>query len=344
MRKVNGLPRLQEDRGATAISHWYTIGGVPTNSGIEVEHMTRERKAIDRDDLRRRYEDGASTVELARLLDCTPDTITKYLRACGARIRTASEAARLAKGVDVDIDDIISRYNNGDSVLAIAKAFGVSRPTIIRRLAAAGLDTRTVSEANKIRMSRASIEARRLLTAPANAERRRLNVDFAKRNPDRERPTISTATTRTRKIGKGEAELVDFLIARGVTVETQVAIYGYNLNITIGRVAVEVWWGEGYPVRRLRLARRTVDLANLGWSTIFVWCSGIAPTDITADAVISFVDQTSGYPDTVSPQYRVIRCNGEIVATGKPDDNNIALIPTSRDGTYSAVVDNDVSG
>lgn len=339
MREINILPRFQQDRCASAISHWYTIGGVPSNSSIEVEHMTRERVPIDRNDLRRRYEDGASTVELAAELGYTPDTIIKNLRAVGTRIRTASEAGRLAKGVNIDMADVIARYNNGDSVLAIAAATGVSRPTIVRRLKAAGITIRTGSEANKIRMGRTDVEARRRLTAPANAERRKSGVRFAKRNPDREQPTISTATTRTRKVGKGEAELVDLLLARGITVETQTAVYGYNIDLAIGRVAVEVWWGEGYPIRRLVLARRTIDLADLGWSTIFVWCSGIVPTETTANAVISFVEETSGNPSSVGPQYRVIRCNGEIVATGKPDRDNITVVPTSHNGTYSPIVD-----
>lgn len=133
--------------------------------------MASERTTTDRDDLRRGYEEGMSTVDLATMFDLTPGTVARRLRAAGVRIRTASEASRLAKGVDVDMSDVIARHDNGDSVLAIATAAGVSRGTIVRRLRAAGIPIRTGSEANRIRMSRIDVEGRRRLTAPANAER-----------------------------------------------------------------------------------------------------------------------------------------------------------------------------
>src|SRR5690606_11182891 len=171
------------------------------------------------------------------------------------------------KRIALDLDDLRQRYEQGHSVLKMARDLNVSRPVIQRRLASLGLPIRNASEANRLRMANLTVQERRKLTSAANAARRtRIKFEGKARRPDRAQATVNSARSRTRLIGKGEPELVDLLIARGLPVECQVPVYGYNLDIAVWPVAVEVWWGEGYPLRHGRQARRMMDIADLGWS------------------------------------------------------------------------------
>lgn len=86
----------------------------------------------------------------------------------------AQEVAR------VPVAEIVARYALGESVLALACAFGVSRSVITSRLRKAGTVKRTGSEQNKIRMSRTPPEQRKANAAAAQAATRGKPWDPAK--------------------------------------------------------------------------------------------------------------------------------------------------------------------
>ncbi len=227
----------------------------------------------------------------------------------------------------VDLDDLRQRHERGESVLSMSRALGIDRGMVTRRLVKMGLEVRSGSEANRLRMAQLSPDERRALAAPANQARR--GKVFREAPADRRR-ALGTADSRSRLVGKGESELADLLVSRGLTVERQVPVYGYNLDITLGRVAVEVWWGEGYPVRHGHQARRAVDLADLGWHVAWVWLSRKLPTGDCVDQLVTFLDIASRSPETVRPQYRVIRGDGELVAGGQLDTDHLALVPPAH--------------
>ena len=235
--------------------------------------------------------------------------------------------------VPLDPDDLRQRYEQGHSVLKMARELDTSRPTIVRKLAALGLEPRSASEANRLRMAGLSAQERRALAASANRARRG-EVKLEPRSTNRAGAAVESARSQTRLIGRGEPELADLLIRRGITVECQLPVHGYNIDIAVRPVAVEVWWGEGYPLRHGRQARRVIDLASVGWSTVLVWLSRKLPTGEGADAVITFLEEVSRSPDSIGPQYRVVRGDGQVIATGKADRDHLALVPTSEHGTY----------
>src|SRR5438046_1768460 len=68
----------------------------------------------------------------------------------------------------LDVDDIIDRYSRGESHNTIARALGISRPTVKRRLDLAGVPTRSTSEAMYIRWSNMSPGERGNLVGPAH--------------------------------------------------------------------------------------------------------------------------------------------------------------------------------
>jgi len=237
------------------------------------------------------------------------------------------------KRVSINLDDLARRYHAGESVLAMARAFNVSRQVITRRLNELNLPIRSASEANWLRAKRATPEQRRATALAANAARRQKSIDFSPRQALRDSAMVSTAKTHSRRTGKGESELANFLIARGLTVERQLPVYGYNLDIATWPVAVEVWWGEGYPLRHGHQARRTVELADLGWWVIYVWLSRKLPTETGANAVVTFYELAGRNPLPVNPQYRVVRGDGELVTSGQADRHHLALVPAPHHRT-----------
>lgn len=293
----------------------------------------RHGLSIDIPALIRRYQGGESTPKLAAALGISIATVDRALREAGVCLRSPREAALLARAVAVDEADLRARYDRGQSVLAMSRDLGVSRPTIMRRLEAMGIAPRSGTEANLIRMASLTNQERRDLAASANANRRTRDVVAAvpTRSAHGQARALPAAHARSRKVGKGEAELLDLLVCRGLPVATQFPLYGYNLDLAVPPVAVEVWWGHSYPFRVPKLLRRTVDLAHLGWSTVFMWCSERPIQPDAADAVVAFVEEAGRRPASVGPQYRVIRSDGELVATGKAEYDNIALEPPPRD-------------
>lgn len=231
------------------------------------------------------------------------------------------------KRPNLDIDDLVKRYLAGESEQALSLSVGMSRPAIRRRLIAAGVERRGISEANGIRMKRITPSQRQALTAAANTARRtRTDFDCAKSEWAIQRGPAMSAS-RSRKIGKGETELLDLLVRSGVQPIPQLPVAGYNIDIAVAPVAVEVWWGKAYPFRVPHFHRRTVDLADSGWSTLWVWLGHEMPDALTADAVVSWLEEVRRYPPTIRAKYRVIRRNGDVVATGEAQFDQIAAVP-----------------
>lgn len=229
-------------------------------------------------------------------------------------------------------DDLVQAYLDGESELAMSRRLGVSRPVVQRFLDSQGVQRRGRSESMVTRMARATPDQRRAWAAAANTARRQPLPEDRPRTGQGEKAARSGAESCSRTVGNGEAELCDLLIGRGLDVTSQTPVGGYNVDLTIGTVAVEVWWGQSYPLRlgRNRNARKTVDLGYLGWSTIWVWLSRQTPDHLTADAVVAFLDECGGDPPTVAPQYRVVRRDGEIVAGGEAQTDPGALVPPSH--------------
>lgn len=246
-----------------------------------------------------------------------------------ARVKVVDSSHPLR--INLDSDDIVRRYLQCESEQAIAKSLGVTRGPIRTRLLRAGIDPRGRSEAATTRMSQTTEEYRKGLASAANAARRHRTIDGSalpiSSRYDRMAQSAAIKRRRSRsQIGKGEPELLDLFTARGFSVVPQQDVGRCNLDFAALPVAVEVWWAKSYPFRHPSNVRRTVYLANLGWTSLFVWLARQMPDESTADAVIAYVEGTRCRPLTVSPEYRVIRRNGEMVSTGEAKLDQIALV------------------
>ncbi len=231
------------------------------------------------------------------------------------------------KRTAVDLDHLRRLYKQGTSVFEMARTLSVSRVTVVSRLKDLGLPIRNGTQANDLRFARMTTNERRNLTRIANIARRKQPISTAEPADWINGRATKAAMAQSRTVGNGETELFDLLISRGLNPIPQHPVGRYNVDIALSPVAVEVWWGNAYPFRVNRFVNRTVNLANLGWNTIYVWCSHIVPDEGAAQEVISFYDHVRGNPQTIRPQYRVIRSNGDTVASGQSDFYDITTEP-----------------
>lgn len=170
-------------------------------------------------------EAGATLKEASAGL-CNPDELSKKLRGRGVVIkRTGRPAPNRAV---LPESEIIAAYLTGESELSIATRHGISRNVIRRIILAHGIEPRTSSEANFLRMERTTASEREILTAKA----RQTRVQNLAADAFEDKANFS--------IGMGEKEIIAALTALGHTVIHQEVIDGYVIDIAIGNIAIEI--------------------------------------------------------------------------------------------------------
>lgn len=223
----------------------------------------------------------------------------------------------VAKIIIPNLDDLISRYKSGESVLKLAGEFGVDRGVVKRNLIAAGVTIRTNSEATQLRVDRLSFAERKAITANANKAARGRKCSVAER--------VKKADTRELKqigISPVEVLLAGMLRERGLIVDIilQKAIGIYNIDIALeeSRIAVEIYGGCFHTCKRhaRREQERVPYILNAGWHLLIIWVDGKNhPVSVkTADYVIAFA-QSIGRNEPARREYRVIWGDGEPVTT-----------------------------
>ena len=218
----------------------------------------------------------------------------------------------------------------------MARELGVSRPLIVRRLRELDLPIRSSSEANRIMNSRLSPEERRRRASAAR------EATMARRQP----PTFSrsvdgksVSTARVREAGRSvvqpdEAEVAAWLDEAGVDYRPQVAIGPYNVDFLLfDSVAVEIHSAPHNPSVHPRLAQRSVELLDAGWSVGYLWFRPGSDNRLGGhDLVIwaEFLSRT--IPDR--GHYRVVRGNGENVTPSRADLHDRAAVAPPRRRQY----------
>ena len=81
-----------------------------------------------------RYIQGENSIEIAKSLGFTNGYILRVVRARGIATRTRSEAQILEAEKDLDVDEIIKRYQSGESSISIAEDYEVTGQGLISLL------------------------------------------------------------------------------------------------------------------------------------------------------------------------------------------------------------------
>jgi very-short-patch-repair endonuclease len=222
-------------------------------------------------------------------------------------------------------DEIIAAYRSGESEYALSRRFDVSRSSIRPRLRRAGIEIRDSSTAGLVRAAKMRPAERAAQAAPAQ--------DAARKRTRSESELRAYAKTRERngRLGSdGERHLVHLLEERGLYPIPQKAIGRYNVDLAVEPVAVEVLGGNWHARKRIH-ATRTPYILDEGWHLIFVWSQEpYSPvTASAADYIVALLDEMRWNPPAES-QYRVISGHGQLLAAGRSDDGEFALVPPPR--------------
>lgn len=212
---------------------------------------------------------------------------------------------------NIDIDDLIRKYNSGRSVKSLAEEFGVSRSVIVHRLHSVGVTQRNRSESMFLRMSQTPQEERKRLAKAAQDARRG--------NHNSPEMLHKLALAKKRFVGVFEAEFINAITSAGIDVIPQEPFLSYNLDISCGDIAVEIHTQIASPLSS-RYIQRLMQCVKAGKNMIYVWIPPrhLVVSDMCYKNVVSLIQSIRMNPPARS-KYWVIRSTGELYATGSFD-------------------------
>lgn len=239
-----------------------------------------------------------------------------------------SVGGRSHNRLNFDPKPVVEAYLSGESELSISKRTGLKRIVIRRRLVEAGVAIRSISEANYIRMSKLSFKEKQALTKACNAA----SKDMPKEK--RHQILLRAAQCRIKHIGRGEKELADALIRRGIVCDPQRPCGVYNIDLAVGTVAVEL---VGLPWERKaksRFPERFKYISNCGYTLICVQFRRIEQLLRQLDDIVGIIELTYRLPPS-GRKHRMIRCGSNRFARSRDKRGNFTFIPTPEAFFYS---------
>lgn len=234
-------------------------------------------------------EQGFSLSEAASAIDLSPDHLSIRLRKLGIDPSLWRTRKTSWNRLELDEAEIIRRYNAGESVLALAKAFGVNRGVINKRLKQNGIAIRNSSESMYIRMARTPFDERRRLSSSA----RQAHI----------RNIIENSTHYSR--GPGESEIADALESLGLDVLRQVPLGNGCIDITVGDVAIEIKENSGgsYDFGTERIEQ----LIKAGYKVLFIGFNSLDCITERLEEIVSLAEFACRHPAPLGKHW-VIRC------------------------------------
>ena len=230
------------------------------------------------------------------------------------------------KSKPFDLAYLCDSYRNGKSLLALSRELGVSRSTLGRRLVTAGIPIRDGSTANRVSMQQMSAE-QRLARATAAHESLRGKTQTLD-------TLIKRANSRGRNIGHGELELIDALRAVGINAESQFPCGKYNIDVTVGPIAVEIC---GPEIKRLSdpvFLERAEYLRNRGYSVILIFFKSLEQFAGNLDHLVAFLQYAQCDPTTGRKDW-MIRCTSERFTRVRNNLGQFAVEPTTISFGYA---------
>lgn len=229
--------------------------------------MAAKAKPIDTDNLVKLHAAGLSAKKIARQLHVRQERVVAALKDCGI---VPADEGRRARTAAINWTTVIARYRAGDSLKSLAGEFGVSRTAIAARLKSADVDIRGRSDAERlkwkaIKTDRSAVE--RQCSAAWSKSRGRIVARDS---------LICAARTRyerLRFIHRGENEVASAMRERGLKIEQQFPVDGYNIDIAIParRIAVEIVGSNWHPGGAEHRRKRLEYLLDRGWLVVFVF-------------------------------------------------------------------------
>lgn len=286
--------------------------------------MTVKIGTMNRDNFIKRYISGETLSKLSKEAHVDFRTAKRILNESGIKTRNMSES----QIANLPIEQIIERYKSGESTVEIASDFNVWHTTIGDALKRNGIPIRPITERAKIGASKIDVKTRKRMMKIAQNSRRG-NIDTIKTKIARAK-TIERTGGKTSEL---ESRFCQWLTESNISFKRQTAVGIYNIDITIGKIAVEIFGGNWHasPSRYRRSMKRAKYIFDRGWSIVYIWHNSTRYpiSENAADYVISLADSFSSNPSSFG-QYWVIRGDGQVCSIGCYDGNGIPNIPTSK--------------
>lgn len=275
------------------------------------------------------YTSGKSFRETAAEVGMDPESLRLTLKRRGVVARPAGSGGKPAwNKMALHGAEIAEAYRAGESEFALAKRLGVARGVIRRHLLEEKVDVRGASASQLLRNANLTPEQRAARAAAAHDAVRgvRLSEEHLMRMAQ-----SKEAAGVGRRISRHEELLNGWLQEHGVELVREKAVGKYNLDFAVGPVAVEILGGNWHAYRASH-AQRTPYILNQGWALLFIWTIRRAPLCAEAgEYVIAFAEEARRNP-ALRGQYRVIRGDGKLTASGCADDDEFPLVPPSVRG------------
>lgn len=251
------------------------------------------------------FQSGLHLAAIARQLGVNPDNLSKALRARGFKIPRVKMPSANRK--DLPGEEIAALYSAGMSELELSRRFECSRTSIRRYLLEQGCNIRGRSEAAFVSASRLSPEFRKQRAKPAQDALR-----GAKRSKNEliARAVYAEQVGIAHRIGEGEELFDQALSDRGIPFKRQTRVDIYNVDFSVGSVAVELKKGRTSVQNARAEARkgRVKKLIDHGFAVLYVCFESERALQAGLEYVIAALHETRRNPPAPG-QYRVVRCH-----------------------------------
>ena len=278
------------------------------------------------------YASGKTFKECAAEVGMDPGSLRDVLKRRGIHGRP-KQGRRSPRRIEPPDDRFVLDYSAGVPENELALRYDVSRTVMKRWLEDAGVERRGLAAAGLVHQATLTAEQRKAHTAAAHA---------AVRGSQRSEEAIEKTARGKERVQYGGRtspscdRLCKLLSDRQIGHVRELAVGRYNLDIALTAypIAVEVLGGHWHGAKPIH-AVRTPYILDQGWLLVFVWdlkACKIGPA--AADYLVTLAEQARVDP-TLPGQYRVIRGDGQLVASGSREDDEFPLVPPSVRGLRS---------
>lgn len=243
---------------------------------------------------------GATVKDVARILGCGADNLSKALRARGVVIPLFPKYPHPRKINTLPESEIISQFSAGASVQEISVLYSVSRNVITRVLRDSGIEHRNRSQSAFVRMGK----------TPAD-ERKRIIGSARKTRFDNLKECASTGK-KYAAVGIGEAEFAEILCDANIAFDQQVNIGPYFVDFVVGDIAVEIKQRSTSSAWGLSFSEREKYIIESGKGLFYVVFDTPDSLIQSANEIITRLNFVGGQPSSLRQKW-MIWCRSHLV-------------------------------
>lgn len=320
---------VKHNLGIHIIKRKLTERGVKLRSRSESLKLRASKKIPPEviHDLGRRYTNGESLAALARELGVDGNTLRVRFESSDIPIRSMREGVRLSNARKFTIEEeaeIVARYESGENVADLVKAFNYSGGNLPCKRYPNGSGIRGVLGRNGVTLHTVEAIRQKTWSQKTCPDARAAHVRPAQ---------LAGAKMRERslnvKMSSSELALFGALSMGPHNWVQQRAVDIYNLDISMDGlpIAVEVEIGAAFAEGRMSFAQKRIKhLASEGWLVIYV-ISGRRSLNLrrVAEKIHSFIHIASA-DETFFGKYGVIDCEGDILTSSRYDTDGVSRI------------------